>query len=186
VVSTLLKAYGATGQKSIAPAWWWARVHIGAGSDPQMARLRLFCRLRGIELPYRDDHEPGMRAAGLADAIAATAAGGRADVIVVVSDLLGLAERGDAALKQIALARRNGQHVLLVAPFGPSYAPAARSRAGARVRDVAARAERDRFETARQTLLRSGVPVLEVGPADTIASLARRLGRAAASMRRVA
>ena len=187
VVSTLLKSYGATGQKSIAPAWWWSRIHIGAGSDPQMARLRLFCRLRGIELPFRDEHEAGMRGAGLSEALAATSSGtSRADVVIVLSDLNGVLDRPEITLKQLGLARRSGQQVIFVATFGPSYAPEATSDSGARVREVMTVAERDRFEAARQTLMRTGVPVVEVGPADNIAALARRVSRAQASMRRVA
>jgi uncharacterized protein (DUF58 family) len=187
VVSTLLKSYGATGQKSIAPAWWWSRVHIGAGSDPQMARLRLFCRLRGIELPFREHHERGVRAAGLAEAIAGTASGrSRADVVVILSDLSGVVDRPDIPLKQLGLARRSGQHVVFVAPFGPTFAPAPRTETGAQVHSVLTRAERARFEAGRRHLMRSGIPVVEVGPGDSIATLVRRLGRAQASMRRVA
>jgi hypothetical protein len=187
VVSTLLKSYGQTGQKSIAPAWWWSRVHIGTGSDPQMARLRLFCRLRGIELPYREDHEPGVRAAGMADALqAAMSGGGRADVLVVISDLEGLRHRPAVVLKTLGLARRGGQQVVFVAPFGPAFARAATTATGARVATAMTAAERDRFERARGELQRHGIPVLECGPADTVAALARRIVGTRTSVRRVA
>jgi len=186
VVSTLLKSYGSAGQKSIAPAWWWARVHIGAGSDPQMARLRLFCRLRGIELPYRGQHEAGVRSAGLADALSAINTGARTDVAVVISDLDGLVTRPELALKQLGLMRRSGQRAVFVAPFGPAFARRAHTVTGDQVREVLTDAARTRFEAGREVLLRSGVPVVEIGPDDNIGVLVRRISRAQASMRRVA
>jgi hypothetical protein len=151
-----------------------------------MARLRLFCRLRGIELPYRGQQEAGVRAAGLADALAATSTGGRTDVAVVISDLMGIADRPDVALKQLGLLRRSGQRAIFVAPFGPSFARPAYTATGDDIREILTAAERSRFTAARQILLRNGIPVVEVGPEDNIASLVRRIGRAQASMRRVA
>jgi len=104
VVSTLLKSMGqAAAHKAMAPAWWWSRVHISGDSDPIMAKLRLFCRLRGIELPYRQEHEAGRRAAGMCAAINRVAAESRADVIVMISDLHGVLERPDLTVMGLDL-----------------------------------------------------------------------------------
>lgn len=187
VVSTLLKSMGQTkNHKSLAPAWWWSRVHIGPDSEPQMAKLRLFCRLRGIELPYRHEHEIGRRAAGLSSAIHRVTSESRADVIVLISDLRGLLERPDITVKSLARARRGGQQVLCIAPFGPQFAPAPRTVVGQRVADILTHDERDAFEEARRLLVRHGISVLEAGPRDTPGVLLRRISRARSVMKRVA
>ncbi len=51
--------------------------------DLQLAPLRLFARLRGIELPYRGSWEHGRRAAGFAAAVERTVANGRPDVAII-------------------------------------------------------------------------------------------------------
>jgi len=178
VVSTLLKSMGqAAAHRAMAPAWWWSRVNVGAESDPQMAKLRLFCRLRGVELPYRAEHEIGRRADGIASALHRVAAESRADLIVILSDLQGVLERPDVTLKAIARARRSGQRVVPIVPYGPAFAPPAGSHPGRLVADVLSRDERDGFDAARDLLLRQGIPVLEVGPTDHPALLLRKIAR---------
>jgi hypothetical protein len=187
VVATLLRAMGQTkAHKATAPAWWWSRVQISADSDPQMARLRLFSRLRGIELPYRTSLELGRRAAGLASAVGRVSQGSRADVIVLISDLRGLLERPDVTLKSLARARRGGQRVLAIAPFGPAFAPTPSSAAARAVADVLTLDERLAFEEGRRLLVRHGIPVIEAGPQDNPVLLLRKIARARSSMRRVA
>ncbi len=184
VISALLKAMGTTAQKALAPAWWWSRVHISRESDPQMAKLRLFSRLRGIELPYRSDHEHGIRANGLAQAIHKVSAQSRADSIIILSDLHGISENPDATLKAMARARRSGQRVIAITPFGPAFAPDANSDAGKRVADVFMDDERDAVEQASRLLMRTGIPVIEAGPKDSPAVLLRKMSRS--RLRRVA
>jgi len=187
VVSTLLKSMGqAASHKAMAPAWWWSRVNIGSDSDPIMAKLRLFSRLRGIELPYRREHETGRRAAGLCAAVNRVAAESRADVIVVISDLHGVLERPDVVLKSLARARRSGQRIYVIAPFGPAFAPDAMTFTGMKIADVLARDERDALRDATRLLLRNGISVIEAGPADNLAILLRKIGRMRASARMVA
>src|SRR5580704_1390049 len=57
--------------------------------DVQLRPLRLFCRMRGIELPYRTTWEHGRRAAGFAATVERALSSGRPDVVVVISDLAG-------------------------------------------------------------------------------------------------
>ncbi len=185
VVATLLEAYGQTAGRSQAPAWWWSRVQVGARVDPLFAKLRLFCRLRGLELPYRATPERGARAQGLAAALKA-AQSARADVAVILSDLGGLDDRPEPALQQLGLARRSGLHVIVVVPatFAASAAPV--TPLGARLAAAVAGSEAERLRVARELLARHGVPVVELGPKEGPAALARRIARAHASMRRVA
>lgn len=186
VVSSLLKSMGQTAAKGLAPAWWWSRVHIGADADPQMAKLRLFARLRGIELPYRRAADPSVRARGFAAALDAAMQAGRADVVVVISDLGGVAERPDVALRPLARMRKSGVQVVAVTPFGPAFESEPVTHTGERVAAALEAAERARIDAARAALARHGLPVIEAGPRDSAALLARRLARARSALRRVA
>ncbi|HUH03393.1 MAG TPA: DUF58 domain-containing protein [Kofleriaceae bacterium] len=178
VVGTLLKSMGqAAAHKAMAPAWWWSRVHVTSDSDPRMAKLRLFCRLRGIELPYRLRSDLGRRAEGLAQTVDRMTAEGRADVIILISDLHGVLERPEVALKSLARARRRGQRLVVVAPFGPAFAPPPNTLPGQLVAEVLGRDEREIFETASKLVMRQGIPVIEAGPHDSAAVLLRRIAQ---------
>jgi hypothetical protein len=151
-----------------------------------MARLRLFCRLRGIELPYKLDHEFGKRAHGLSEAIQRVTSSSRADVIVLLSDLEGVLEDPDGTVKSLARARRAGQQVVCVTPFGPSFAPSPRTDTGKMVADALTIDERERLTLARRLLVRQGITVLDAGPDDTVPQLLGRISRARSAMRRLA
>jgi hypothetical protein len=151
--------------------------------DPQLAPLRLFARLRGIELPYRSEADHGKRAAGFAAAMERAVAEGRPDLVVVISSLEGIVEDEATAARAIARARRAAGQVVCLVPSPARFAPAAASDAAARVRSVLARDARLSFEAARKVLARHGVTVMEVGPTDTPAAL---FGRVGGSRRRVA
>lgn len=172
IVGALLKVHGAA--KHRAPAWWWSRVVIGEGSDPELARLRLFCRLRGIELPYRQPPF-GRRALGFVEALSRATTGERSQFVVILSDLEGVLEDPPTALRAVALARRRHQQLVAVAPFAPAFAPRAESLTGWRVATVLSLDERRRLDAARALLAPLGVPVLVAGPDDTAAILARRM-----------
>lgn len=187
VIGTLLKSMGqAKAHKISAPAWWWSRVHIGSDSDPQMARLRLFCRLRGIELPYRHSEDPATRTSGLARVGDRLATQGRADVVILISDLHGLAARPEVTARALARARRGGQRMVAIVPFGPSFAPDASTLSGQMVAEILTRDEREQLEQSRRLLLARGIPVIEAAPGDHPALLMRKISRARSSMRRVA
>jgi uncharacterized protein (DUF58 family) len=177
VIAALLKVHSASADASRrAPAWWWSRVYIGDGSDPEMARLRLFCRLRGIELPYRAA-TPAARAAGLAEAMRVATAGERAQFVIVLSDLECLADDADPALQQIAAARKKGVQVVVVAPFAAALAQKGRSPAGRKVADVLRLDEERRLVAARRLLAPMGVSVITAGPEDGAQVLQRRFAR---------
>jgi uncharacterized protein (DUF58 family) len=187
VIGTLLKSMGqASASRPLAPAWWWSRVPIAPESDPQMARLRLFCRLRGIELPYRAQHTPGRRAAGLCEAVRRLQSSGRADVVVLLSDLGGVLDSPEAAAPALAQLRRAGQHAVAVVPFGPAFLPPPATQLAADVATILAREESDRIDHARRVLLRHGIPVVRVGPDDSPALLLGRIRQKSSAARRVA
>ncbi len=117
-------------QRKLAPAWWWSRVSITADTHPAMAKLRLFCRLRGIELPYRRAHPAGHRAVGLSRAAQRLAAQPRADRLVWITDLHGLLERPELTSQALGRARHRGASIVAVVPFGPLFAPRPEHRRG--------------------------------------------------------
>jgi uncharacterized protein (DUF58 family) len=187
VVGSLLKSMGqASSSRPLAPAWWWSRVPIAPDTDPQMARLRLFCRLRGIELPYRTQHAPGRRAAGLCEATRRLQAAGRADVVILLSDLGCVLDSPEAAATALAHLRRAGQHAVALVPFGSAFLPAPKTAMGQEIAGVLAREEADRTEHARRLLLRGGIAALRLGPEDSPAELLGRIRTQSAAARRVA
>ncbi|HUQ02597.1 MAG TPA: DUF58 domain-containing protein [Kofleriaceae bacterium] len=177
MVAKLLEAMG--GGKTLAPSWWWSRVHLTAGADPQLAPLRLFCRLRGIELPYRGDCEHGRRAAGFATAIERAVAEGRPDQVVVLSDLTGIVEDEDRVRRALGRARRHAGSVVALVPQMPAFSTSAGSDVGKLVASILTREHRRAFTDARALLTKLGVRVLAAGPADTPALLLGRRRRAA-------
>lgn len=186
IVVALLKTMGQSGagKHSAAPLWWWNKVHIGADSPPVMARLRLFARLRGIELPYRRDHEFGRRATGLSEALRKAAAGPRADNTIIISDLSGLLEAPDASIKDLARARRGGRQVLAIVPFAADFYDPGASASAHLISEVLEREERMRLQQVQKLLIRSGVPMVPLGPQDTVATAMHHMAKARAGLRR--
>lgn len=132
--------------------------------DPQLRPLRQFCRLRGIELPYRSTWDHGRRAHGFAAAVERAVANGRPDVVVLISDLVGLAEDEATVRKALARLRRSAGSVIALAPSASSFLPAATSPHARRVRELIVRDQRAQMEPGRRLLVKHGVTVLEGSP----------------------
>jgi len=137
-------------------------------SDGQLAPLRQFCRLRGIELPYRSAWEHGRRAAGFARAVERAVAGGRPDTVILISDLAGFAEDEARMKKAIARLRKAAGSVVALAPAAPAFLPAAASPHGRRVRELMARDQRALMDPGRRLLVGHGINVIEGSPLDSL------------------
>ncbi len=148
--------------------------------DPQLGPLRLFARLRGIELPYRATWEHGRRAAGFATAVEHASATARPDVVVIVSDLAGLAEDEARTRRAIARLRRSAGQVIALVPAPAAFLPAASTGHAQRVRDLMIRDQRAMIEPGRRLLQRHGITVLEGSPAVPLDRLLSRGRRSAA------
>src|SRR5262249_60079614 len=120
LVRALLRGRGVRGRTEVAAADAAAREPRGR---PAMDRLRAFCRARGIELPYRQTLPQGARAAGLAQALERVAASGRAQVVILISDLEGVLDDPATVRRAVLLLRRRRHHFHLVAPGGPHPPP---------------------------------------------------------------
>ena len=155
-----------------------ARVQPVIESDGQLAPLRQLCRLRGIELPYRTTWEHGKRTAGFAAAVERAVVGGRPDVVILISDLTGLAEDDTRAVRAIARLRKAAGSVIALAPSPAAFLPAVASAHGRRARELMVRDARAALEPGKKLLLRHGVAVIEGSPADSLDRLiGNRRGR---------
>jgi hypothetical protein len=137
-------------------------------SDPQLAPLRQFCRLRGIELPYRATWEHGKRSSGLANAVERAVANGRPDVTVIISDLVGLAEDEPRAIKAIARLRKASGRVIALVPSPAQFLPPVTHEHAARVRELMVRDARGIMEPGRRLLTRHGITVVEGSPFESL------------------
>jgi len=138
-------------------------------TDPEMARLRQFCRARGIELPHRRTPEAGRRARGLAAALELAARGRGAQRIVILSDLDGLDGNLAGVGRCVALARRRGHRMLCITPAAPV------EEADPVSADVLAWERRRHDLAARRRVEALGMSVLPMAAADTVAQVIARL-----------
>jgi uncharacterized protein (DUF58 family) len=136
--------------------------------DPQLVPLRLFCRLRGIELPYRATWEHGRRAAGLARAVERAVSFGRPDVVVVISDLAGIAEDEARSIKALARLRKAAGSVITLVPSPGAFLPLATTPNGARARELLISDQKAALEPSRRLLVRHGIAVIEGSPNDSL------------------
>ncbi len=132
--------------------------------DPQLHPLRLMCKLRGIELPYRATWEHGRRAAGFAAAVERAVAGSRPDVVVLISDLAGFAEDDARIRRAIARLRRAAGSVVAIVPSPAAFLPPATTLHARRVREVMVRDQRATIAAGRRLLVGHGVTVLDGSP----------------------
>jgi uncharacterized protein (DUF58 family) len=144
---------------------------IVVDDDLQLRPLRLFCRLRGIELPYRGTWEHGRRASGFAAAVERAVANGKPDVAVIISDLSGLAEDETRTKRALARLRRAAGSVIAIVPSANGFLPQATSLHGRRVRELMVRDQQATMEPGRRLLLRHGVRVIEGAPGTSLDAL---------------
>ncbi|HEU4732601.1 MAG TPA: DUF58 domain-containing protein [Kofleriaceae bacterium] len=158
-----------------------ARAQPVVEPDGLLAPLRQLCRLRGIELPYRASWEHGKRTVGFAAAVERAVAGGRPDVVVIISDLAGLAEDEPRASRAIARLRKAAGSVVVLAPSAAAFLPPVVTAHGQRARELMIRDARAALEPGRRLLIRHGVTVVEGSPSD---SLDRLIGNGRVRLRR--
>ncbi len=156
-----------------------ARPPVVVDEDPQLRPLRQFCRLRGIELPYRSTWEHGRRASGFAAAVERAVAVGRPDVVVLSSDLAGLAEAEARTKRALARLRRAAGSVTVLVPSANAFLPLATSPHARRVRELMVRDQRATMEPGRRLVVQHGISVLEGSPSAPLDQLLNGRHRAA-------
>jgi uncharacterized protein (DUF58 family) len=134
-------------------------------ANGELAKLRAFCRMRGVELPYRRGSQAGRRVSGLGEALERAATGRGAERILVVSDLEGLDGNLDAVVRAVRLARRRGHHLVCAAPSARLFAGSDAVRDPALAEILHWDAER-RERVAFRRIAALGVRVVPVGPGE--------------------
>jgi uncharacterized protein (DUF58 family) len=162
--------------KAVAAIFGRTRARAGSVDDSELGRLRRFCRLRGIELPYRRMSEAGRRARGLGAALELAAAGRGTQRILVLSDLDQLDGDLAAVQRAVRLVRRRGHHLLFAVPparlaldDGKGGTPR-RQVAATQIADIFGWHERRRERAAERRLAGLGVRVVTL-KAEGAASL---------------
>jgi uncharacterized protein (DUF58 family) len=141
----------------------------------ELSDVRRFCHLRGLELPYRVEARLGQKERGLIQALEMILAEGRdSHTIMIFSDLSGIVNT-EAVARCLKHVRARRHQLVFVSPFTPAYVPAQDAPERAMLHELFALADQeDRAQTVR-TIQAQGIPVLTVGPEDTLAHLQRRL-----------
>jgi uncharacterized protein (DUF58 family) len=155
------------------------KLPVVVDDDVQLRPLRLFCRMRGIELPYRATWEHGKRAAGFAAAVERAVSGHRPDVVVLISDLAGFAEDEPRTRRAIARLRRAAGSVIAVVPAPSSFLPSATSSNARRVRGLLVADQQLAQRAGRTLLAKHGVLVVDGLPGASLDQLLSRRRRAA-------
>ena len=102
--------------QAVAAALERHRKEIATPAATELERLRQYCRLRGIELPYRRTPEAGRRARGLGAALEHAGAARGSQRIVVLSDLQGLEGDLSPVTRAVRLVRKRGHHLTFAVP----------------------------------------------------------------------
>lgn len=147
--------------------------------DAHLRPLRQFCRLRGIELPYRTTWEHGKRAEGFAAAVERAVAHGRPDVVVLMSDLSGFAEDEARVRRALMRLRKAAGSVIAIVPSANAFLPQVTTPHGRRVRELMVRDQRALLEPGRRLLVKHGIMVIEGSPVVSLDQLLH--GRRAAA-----
>ncbi len=93
-------------------------------TDLASARLRLYCALHAIPLPYRRATAPDAAETGLSQALSRSLVAGAAETLVLLTDFSGLRPDGPA-VRTLALCRAHKRRVVAVS-LGPPPEPALR------------------------------------------------------------
>ncbi len=153
---------------------WWRRV---VASSPELAALRRFCQVRGIDLPYRSgDDVQGSKDRGLADAISQASASRSSQFILMLSDLEGVTVDG-GVMNALTLASRRHHHPVVIVPNTPLFGPKPVDAASRLVADILQEDEEQRTRQLRREIIRRGIPVLQTAPEDALMLILRRLSR---------
>jgi uncharacterized protein (DUF58 family) len=154
------------------PALHWSSIRA---SKRSLARLRRFCRLRGIELPYRRSSVIADKGDGMAEALTMATAARTSRFIVLISDLLDI-EQPQAVLETLALAKRK-RHSLLVLVPGLQLDESGLSDHERRIEQIIALRRRSEQQLLRRSIRVLGVPVIDVASAREVYAVARSLRR---------
>jgi uncharacterized protein (DUF58 family) len=148
---------------------------LAAGSD-RTVRLRQFCRLSGLEIPYRQHSFLRGKEHGMAEAIHQAGTSRHSQFILLVTDLEEISE-AKRIIDALRLARKRHHSLTVVTPLALAKDPSEIDSHEQRVQHIFdLRAERQR-RSVRRHIEKLGIPVLTATAQDALPVLLRRLSR---------
>lgn len=155
----------------------------GLASEETAAELRLFCKERGIELPFRPPHTASRRARGLQDALERVLRGGGGPHLLVLFSDLADVESPDTAVRAIRRARAHRCAVLVIlvgeGAFGSeSEAPRAAERLDEVLKDLYREEEVHRRAALCRELKHAGAEIVRFSAGQPFPSVIERIRRA--------
>ena len=155
-------------------------LHVGVMGSRNPDLLRRFCHLRGIEVPYRLETRLGQKERGLVMCLEEILAQSREPtMILIISDLCGIMNT-ELIVRGLRLVLSRRHKVAFAAPFTPDYVHHNQCPAPGRVavlHELFTLAETDDRQTITRAIESLGIPVLPIGPEDTLAGIFRLLRR---------
>lgn len=151
-------------------------LHAGVLASENIGLLRRFCQLRGIEVPYRLETRLGQKERGLVQCLEEILTQSRDPTLVlVISDLCGIMNT-ELIVRALRLVKSRRHKVAFISPFTPDYVvkPAENERSAV-LHELFALAETDDRHHVIRAIESLGIPVLTIGPEESMAGLARRL-----------
>ncbi len=148
-------------------------LRTGVLEHDALGPLRRFCLLRGIELPYRSETRLGHKERGIVQGLESVLAHTRdSHLIVLVTDLCGVMNP-DLLARGVRLALSRKHQVIVVVPFTPDYVSDGPQNAGHfdTIKAIFTEAEDTERRHIARSLQKLGVPVVRMGPQDTLATL---------------
>ncbi len=142
---------------SNAKDWLWTEPLVSADSDKSFSQLRLFCKVRGIQLPYRQGWNLGQRSMGFSQAISSALNHGRTNRIVIVSDFAGVFEDVKAATTALTAAKQKGRIVDAAFPWLEMNATS--NEASSLAKEIFQRNQQSSFTAVKHQLLRHGIRI---------------------------
>jgi uncharacterized protein (DUF58 family) len=142
-------------------------------SDEALALLRVFCRFRGIELPYRRDLPLQRKHQGLTQSLVRASASQATRMIVLVTDLLDIGDQ-QQFLSTLQLCRRRRQAVSVVLPLAGATTATAPDEAAMLAHFVQLQ-EQQATAALRRKIMALGVPVILLAEADGLHSIVQSL-----------
>ncbi|MCA9522216.1 MAG: DUF58 domain-containing protein, partial [Myxococcales bacterium] len=164
-------------EKSLRAKRLYGKTRIA--SDPIDAELRLFCQIKGIELPLRFDTARDQKNRGLHEALERIYLRARTpQLIVILTDAHGL-EITDQLRRTTQLLRKRHHHLALLLPFDPHFE--SRSRVDDATEQHLASLhrieERQRGQVLRQELGRLGISLIHCTPDQALQTILDKLKR---------
>jgi hypothetical protein len=150
-----------------------------------LSKVRRYCQLRGVPVPYRLEARFGAKEKGMVDALERFLEDKReSHFVILLSDLCGLVDTREI-VSALRLVQSRKHRLVVLMPYTPDFvdltepleaAGSQYEREGALTRVFRLAERRERSRIARE-ISALGMPVIPTGPDDTLDAILRRIDR---------